>query len=170
MHVDCMEANLVHHHLWDRYPHMPCSGHPPSTPLPPKPRRDYQGSCVLSAHLNGVWHVCLPCMQNGIGVDRNKVRNEACKSQCNAGESCYLHLHGASSWVRGSAERPSVYAAKSAPGLVMASGARREKPKSYDSPVMGSLLLPDVYQRLSRTAQRSRTILTVAESFWATSP
>ena len=73
---------------------------------------------VLLLQLNGT-HVP---MQDPIAVEPKKVKNEVCKSQCQAGEGCYLHLHGASSWVRGSTERPSVYAAKSAPGLVMASG------------------------------------------------
>jgi sortilin len=57
-----------------------------------------------------------------IAVDPSKVIHPVCKSSCPKGQPCYLHLHGASSWVRGSTERPSVYAAPSAPGLVMASG------------------------------------------------
>lgn len=64
-------------------------------------------------------------MQDLIAVDSRKVKNPICKQDCQAGQPCYLHLHGASSWVRGTTERPSVYAAKSAPGLVMASGALR---------------------------------------------
>jgi hypothetical protein len=63
------------------------------------------------------------CMQDYIAVDPGNVINGVCKAQCVGGTNCYLHLHGASSWVRGTFERPSVYAAQSAPGLVMASGA-----------------------------------------------
>lgn len=61
-------------------------------------------------------------MQNLIAVDPKSVKNEVCKRQCQPPDGCYLHLHGASSWVRGTTERPSVYSAESAPGLVMASG------------------------------------------------
>jgi hypothetical protein len=51
------------------------------------------------------------------------VRHPVCKQYCTSGQPCYLHLHGSSSWVRGNLERPSVYSAPSAPGIVMASGA-----------------------------------------------
>lgn len=63
-------------------------------------------------------------MQQLIAVDPSTVRNTVCKAACQAGQPCYLHLHGASSWVRGTSERPSVWASPSAPGLVMASGTR----------------------------------------------
>jgi hypothetical protein len=62
-------------------------------------------------------------MQNLIAVDPSTVHNSVCKAACTPGQPCYLHLHGASSWVRGATERPSVYSSQSAPGLVMASGA-----------------------------------------------
>lgn len=62
-------------------------------------------------------------VQKLIAVDPAKVRHPVCKAACQNGQPCYLHLHGESSWVRGSTERPSVYAAESAPGIVMASGA-----------------------------------------------
>jgi hypothetical protein len=62
-------------------------------------------------------------VQSLIAMEPSKVKHAICKQSCQAGQPCYLHLHGASSWVRGTTERPAVYAAKSAPGLVMASGA-----------------------------------------------
>lgn len=64
----------------------------------------------------------LRLLQQFISMNPADVVHPACKAACEAGKPCYLHLHGASSWVRGSTERPSVYAAPSAPGIVMASG------------------------------------------------
>lgn len=57
-----------------------------------------------------------------ITVDPANVHHSVCKASCSAGQNCYLHLHGASSWVQGVWGRPSLYAAENAPGLVMASG------------------------------------------------
>lgn len=94
-------------------------------------------------------------MQSLISVDPSTVTNKVCKANCPAGQVCYLHLHGASSWVRGSSERPSVYAAPSAPGLVMASGAPLPA-RAHSSAALALLLLETARKLGTRMHARNR--------------
>eukprot|EP00892_Ulva_mutabilis_P002708 jgi/Ulvmu1/12438/UM009_0090.1 len=88
------------------------------TSVLPKRINDLDMSAVqvtkITHNAGASWHL--------ISVDPANVRNTVCKAACQKGQPCYLHLHGASSWVRGSSERPAVWASAAAPGIVMASG------------------------------------------------